>query len=66
MLRRLRRRGRIAILPVPVSTSARRWLELGPWRTTWINQKVIAGYYLGVQPDRLARWYRADRNGFSS
>ena len=25
-----------------VSTSARRWQVLGPWRTTWMNQKAIA------------------------
>jgi rSAM/selenodomain-associated transferase 2/rSAM/selenodomain-associated transferase 1 len=57
MVRRLRRLGRIAILPFPVTTSARRWLALGPWRTMWINQKVIAGYYIGVSPGRLAKWY---------
>jgi len=66
MVRRLRRLGRIAILPVPVTSSARRWQALGLWRTTWINQKVIAGYYLGVPSDRLAQWYHADRDGFSS
>ncbi len=60
LVRRLRRLGRIVILPQPVTTSARRWHALGPWRTMWINQKVIAGYHLGVPPDRLARWYRAD------
>lgn len=59
LVRRLRRFGRIAILPFPVTTSARRWLALGPWRTTWINQKVIAGYRLGVPAERLAQWYRA-------
>jgi rSAM/selenodomain-associated transferase 2 len=63
-VRRLRRRGRITILPFPATTSARRWQAIGPWRTTWINQKVIAGHCLGVSPERLARWYRADRNGF--
>ncbi len=55
-VRRLRRRGRIRIVSLPVTTSGRRWQELGPWRTTWINQKVILGYYLGVSPERLARW----------
>ncbi len=60
LVRRLRRLGRIVLLPQHVTTSARRWHALGPWRTMWINQKVIAGYYLGVPPDRLARWYHAD------
>ena len=58
-VRRLRRRGRIRITSLAVMTSGRRWLELGPWRTTWINQKVILGYYLGVSPNRLVAWYRA-------
>ena len=56
-VRRLRRRGRIQIASTPVITSGRRWRELGPWRTTWINQKVILGYYLGVSPEQLAVWY---------
>ena len=56
-VRRLRRRGRIWIASLPVTTSGRRWQELGPWRTTWINQRVILGYCLGVSPKRLAAWY---------
>jgi GT2 family glycosyltransferase len=58
MARRLRRRGNIVIVPEPVVTSARRWLALGVGRTTLINQMVIAAYYLGVPPARIARWYR--------
>lgn len=57
LVRRLRRRGRIVTAPDPVVTSARRWLSVGPWRTTWVNQRVVLGYYLGVSPERLARWY---------
>lgn len=61
LVRRLRHLGRIVVLRQPVITSARRWHTLGPWRTMWINQKVIAGYYLGVPADRLARWYHVGR-----
>jgi rSAM/selenodomain-associated transferase 2/rSAM/selenodomain-associated transferase 1 len=57
-VRRLRKRGRIEIAPVPVITSARRWLRLGVWRTTLINQGVIAAYYAGVPLKTIARWYR--------
>ncbi len=64
LVRRLRRLGRIVILRNPATTSARRWQAIGPWRATWINQMVIAGYYLGVPADRLARWFRASRNSF--
>lgn len=60
LMRRLRRTGRIAISPVPVQTSARRWKMLGPLRTTVINQCAIVGYYLGVPCERLAIWYRAE------
>jgi rSAM/selenodomain-associated transferase 2/rSAM/selenodomain-associated transferase 1 len=56
-IRRLRRHGRIAIVPVSASTSARRWKRFGPWKTTWINQQVILGYCLGVSPETLSRWY---------
>jgi hypothetical protein len=40
-----------------VRTSARRWQKLGVLRTTLINQVVIAGYFLGIDPVRLYRWY---------
>lgn len=57
LCRRLRRHGRILLAPAAISTSARRWLKLGLWRTTFINQLCIAGFRLGVSPERLARWY---------
>lgn len=58
LMRRLKRRGRIAILPTAVVTSGRRWQKLGVVKTTLINQMVILGYFLGVSPSRLVRWYR--------
>ncbi len=60
LVRRLRRRGRIAIVPAPALASARRWARLGPLRTTLLNWAVVLAYHLGVSPDRLARWYRVD------
>ncbi len=57
-MRRLRRFGRIRIVMKPVTTSARRWQQLGLIRTTLINQAMIAGYLLGISTDRLAGWYR--------
>jgi hypothetical protein len=56
-VRRLKRRGRIAIVPVPVLTSARRWMQRGVLRQTLLNQALICCYLLGVSPGRLARWY---------
>jgi len=57
LVRRLRRRGRIVIVPVPILTSARRWEKLGMVRTTVINYAIPLAYYLGASPSRLARWY---------
>ncbi len=57
MMRRLRKHGRIVIAPVPVVSSARRWLKLGIFRTTLINQIVIAAYLAGAKPERIVRWY---------
>jgi rSAM/selenodomain-associated transferase 2 len=61
LMRRLRKRGKIAILPVAVSTSARRWRKFGIFKTTLINQAVLLGYFLGSNPERLARWYKKSK-----
>jgi rSAM/selenodomain-associated transferase 2 len=58
LMRRLRRCGRIAIIPAPVETSARRWLQKGVFQTTLINQIVILAYLLGISPERIVHWYR--------
>ncbi|MGC9503239.1 TIGR04283 family arsenosugar biosynthesis glycosyltransferase [Baaleninema sp.] len=57
-VRRLRRQGKIAIPPIPVLTSGRRWQRLGILRTTLLNQAIVAAYLLGVSPETLRRWYR--------
>ena len=58
LIRRLKPLGHITIIPVPVVTSARRWLKKGIFQTTLINQIVILAYLLGVSPKQLVRWYR--------
>ncbi|HEY9605774.1 MAG TPA: TIGR04283 family arsenosugar biosynthesis glycosyltransferase [Allocoleopsis sp.] len=58
LIRRLKRLGQIAIVSAPVLTSGRRWQKLGVVKTTLINQLVIVGYFLGVPPSELVRWYR--------
>lgn len=58
LMRQLRRLGRVAIVPVPVLTSARRWLKQGVFKTTLMNQIAIVAYLLGVSPERIQRWYR--------
>lgn len=59
LVHRLSRKGKIAIDPAPAITSARRWRKLGPWRTWWINQLVLAGHAVGVSPEKLAHFYRS-------
>ncbi|MDG4475285.1 TIGR04283 family arsenosugar biosynthesis glycosyltransferase [Desulfobacterales bacterium RS19-109] len=54
---RLRKIGKIALLSAPASTSARRWKRLGLVRTTVVNQLILFGFYCGIKPERLARWY---------
>lgn len=61
LVRKLRRQGNIAIVPLAIKTSGRRWSRLGFWRTTLINQKIIIGHLLGVSTDVLAGWYRQER-----
>jgi rSAM/selenodomain-associated transferase 2 len=58
LIKRLQRLGKIAIVSNCVLTSARRWQKLGVWRTTFINQSVIIGYYLGVSPVKLRNLYQ--------
>jgi uncharacterized protein len=57
-IRRLQTKGKIAIAPAAIMTSARRWQKLGVLKTTLINQLIIAAYFLGLSPERLARWYK--------
>ncbi len=58
LVRKLTRRGRLALLPDPITVSARRWQRLGPVRTTLLNQAILSAWFLGVPPETLARWYR--------
>lgn len=56
-IRRLRRLGRIVVVPQTVRTSGRRWQQLGALRTTLTNQFILTAYALGVSPEALARFY---------
>ncbi len=57
-IRRLKRRGRIVIVPGSAVTSARRWQQIGTLKTWIVNQRVMIGYCMGIAPERLAKWYR--------
>lgn len=56
-LRRLRRVGRTVLLPLPVTTSARRFARHGILRQQLRNAALLGLYLAGVSPHRLARWY---------
>lgn len=58
LIRRLRRRGRIAICNECVMTSGRRWNKMGFFKTTLKNQWMLAAYHLGVPLEQLAKQYR--------
>jgi uncharacterized protein len=60
-VRRLKRVGRLAIRPEKTSTSSRRYREHGALRQVLRNWRVLAGYFLGVSPDTLERWYNFRR-----
>ena len=57
-MQRVKKEGRVVIAPVAVTTSSRRWKELGILKTTLINQVVLLAYFMGTDHERLAQWYR--------
>jgi rSAM/selenodomain-associated transferase 2 len=59
--KRLRRLGRVAALSATVVTSYRRWNLCGPVRTILLMWTLRLLYWLGVNPNRLSRWYVAVR-----
>jgi len=60
-MRRLRRLPGFAIIEQPVTTGARRFLELGAVRTVTLNWLIWLLFFCGVSPHRLARLYRQIR-----
>ena len=58
LILKLKRLGKIKIMPEFVITSPRRWEKLGVIKTTLINQLIIIGYFGRISPEKLAFWYR--------
>jgi len=61
LVRRLKKKGKIAILPDSVKTSPRRWQNLGVLNTWLLNQIILVAYFIGIPPRRLAFWYRREK-----
>lgn len=60
LVRRLRRQGRFVVRPEAMRTSPRRYKESGAAVQVLRVWRVLLGYYAGVSPERLARWYYGD------
>ncbi|MCB1019588.1 MAG: TIGR04283 family arsenosugar biosynthesis glycosyltransferase [Acidobacteria bacterium] len=56
LIRRLRRRGRIAMADGAAVTSARRWRKLGLVRATVSNNLCLVAYWMNVPAATIARW----------
>lgn len=54
----LKRLGSFAIIPSHVTTSARRYITWGVLRTVFLMYALRVGFWLGVSPFRLHRWFR--------
>jgi rSAM/selenodomain-associated transferase 2 len=61
-VRRLLHAGPVAQLPLRVRTSARRWKRDGWFRRSTKNLVLVSLYFLGVDVERLARWYPTRRS----
>jgi rSAM/selenodomain-associated transferase 2 len=55
---RLKARGRSVLIPEPVSTSGRRFLGRGPWRTFFFIVWLLALHTLGLDTQRYAEGWR--------
>jgi len=60
--RRLKKHCAPVVLPYRVLTSSRRWRHYGILRTMVLMWWLRLAYWLGVKPDRLARWYRSSND----
>lgn len=63
LARRLARVGRLVRLPQTVTTSARRFTEVGPFRQVLTNAFLMGAFHAGVSPDRLHARYTRHATG---
>ena len=53
----LKRRGEVRVLAEKVEISPRRWLKYGVWRTVLLMYVLRGGYWLGIRPATLKRFF---------
>lgn len=58
LVRAMKQRGRLALIPLSATTSARRYLDGGVARTSVIHFVAFAAWKIGVDRERLAGWLR--------
>jgi len=58
LVKAMRRYGRLARLDLPVVTSARRYQSGGVLRTMFRNWLAAGAWWLGMDRERIAEWYR--------
>lgn len=58
LCRKLRRNGRIVLADSTVTTSSRRFLQKGVFRTYWLMGRTMFRYWLGVPTDTLVKEYQ--------
>ena len=59
LVQRLRRHGRLVSLRLRLLVDGRRWRRLGIWGATLANARLRRAWRRGVDPEELARRYRA-------
>lgn len=57
-VQRLKRVGSFAVVPVQVTTSARRYVAWGILRTVLLMYALRVAFWMGVSPFRLHRWFQ--------
>jgi rSAM/selenodomain-associated transferase 2 len=57
LVRRIKTSGSFAVIPKPLLISGRRYIEHGVIRTALRIYLLRAGYWIGVPPHRLKRWF---------
>jgi rSAM/selenodomain-associated transferase 2 len=63
LMRKVRKIGKVTLLPGPLFVSGRRWQAHGAIRQTLRNWMLLAALSLGASPETLARLYRSHGEG---